>query len=564
MENSAARLNVAQRTASIAALRSRTLDVFVIGGGVVGAGAALDAASRGLVVGIIEAQDWASGTSSRSSKLIHGGIRYLEQLDFKLVREALVERGRLLRTIAPHLVHAVPFLYPLTKPVYERAYVGAGMLLYDLFSYSGGHRPGVRFHKHLSRRQLREQLPGLGRQVYRGGLRYFDGQVDDARLVSTLVRTAVTEGAKAASRVSALHIQSGGAEPHVVLAQDEETGERFEIRARSIVNATGVWTEDSQAMLGAPGALSVTMAKGVHIVVPREKFRAEMGLIIRAGASVLYIIPWGEWWIIGTSDTPWHWDKTNPAPTSADVDYLLEQANRVMDTPLTRDDIRSVYAGLRPLVSGKARSTAKLSREHAVDVPREGIAVIAGGKLTTYRVMAKDAVDAAVAGRFPSPRSRTKGLPLLGARQLDEARTGAPELVSELGLSDAVADRLLGRYGDRIAEVLAPISEHPHLADRLRGGCGALRAEALYAVTHEGALHLRDVIERRLRLSIESNDSGYEAAQEVAELMAAELGWSAERVRDEVESYRGLIQQQRAAMDVPDDETASALLTAPR
>jgi glycerol-3-phosphate dehydrogenase len=312
-------------------------------------------------------------------------------------------------------------------------------------------------------------------------------------------------------------------------------------------------------MLGAPAALAVTMAKGVHIVVPRERFRAEMGLIIRAGASVLYIIPWGQWWLIGTTDTPWHWDKTNPAPSSADLDYLLEQANRVLETPLTLGDIHGVYAGLRPLVSGKARSTAKLSREHAVDVPRPGIALIAGGKLTTYRVMAKDAVDAAIAGRFPAPPSRTRRLPLVGARHLDEARAAIPGPAGEPGLSDATVERLLGRYGDRIGELLAAIESSSHLAERIAGS-SALRAEAVYAVTHEGALHLRDVVERRLRLGIESTDSGYEAAQEVAELIAPELGWDAGRVRDEVESYRTLLDQQRAAMAEPDDEAANAVL----
>lgn len=556
------RLGVDQRAAALDVLRTRTLDVLVIGGGVVGAGAALDAASRGLEVGIIEAQDWASGTSSRSSKLVHGGIRYLEQLDFKLVREALIERGLLLRTIAPHLVTPVPFLYPVTHPLVERLYVGAGMLLYDLLSYSGGRHPGVGPHRHFTRGQLRQRMPGLNPSASRGGLRYFDAQVDDARLVATIIRTAVGRGASAASRVSAVQLMPTDAAMHSVIARDEETGEQFEIRARSIVNATGVWTEETQALLGELGGLGVTMSKGVHIVVARDRFESELGLVVRAGASVLFVIPWGEFWLIGTTDTPWHLDRANPAATAGDIDYLLGQVNRVLATPITRDDIRGVYAGLRPLVARRAAPTTKLSREHAVDVPREGIAVIAGGKLTTYRIMARDAVDAAIRGRVSAPRSETARIPLVGAASLEAARSSAVELVRSLGLPDALADRLLGRYGDRVADVLERVRKDATLGQPIAGGCGAIRAEALYAVTHEGALHLVDVLERRLRISMESADFGVEAAPEVAAIMGASLGWSAARTREELANHRVAVEHLRAAMALPDDESANAVLAA--
>jgi glycerol-3-phosphate dehydrogenase len=561
------RLNAAQRASALDALRTRPIDVLVIGGGIVGAGAALDAASRGLAVGIIEAQDWASGTSSRSSKLVHGGIRYLEQLDFKLVREALVERGLLLRSLAPHLVRPVPFLYPVRTPIIERLYVGAGMLLYDILSYSGGRHPGVGPHKHISRKQLRQQMPGLDAAACRGGLRYFDGQVDDARLVATIVRTAVAAGALAATRVSAVAINPGDGVnsnkvgTHAVIARDEESGELFEIRARAIVNATGVWTEESQAMLRAPAGLGVTMSKGVHIVVDRDRFRSELGLILRAGASVLFVIPWGEHWLIGTTDTPWHFDKTNPAATSKDVEYLLREVNGVLEQPVTREDIRAVWAGLRPLVKGKARSTAKLSREHVVDVPRAGIAIVAGGKLTTYRVMARDAVDAALRGRLTAPRSRTQLVPLVGAHGLAAARSAAAELAARHGLSPTVAERLLGRYGDRLGEVLEQIATDPSLGHSVASGGGAILAEALYAVTHEGALHLEDVLERRLRIGLESPDSGLAAAPVVAELMAAALGWDAGTTRTELANHRQSVAQRAAAMELPDDQSANAVLT---
>ncbi|MEO8094827.1 MAG: glycerol-3-phosphate dehydrogenase/oxidase [Pseudolysinimonas sp.] len=558
----AGQLNADQRAAAIVSLRSHTLDVLVIGGGIVGAGAALDAASRGLHVGIIEAHDWASGTSSRSSKLVHGGIRYLERLEFKLVREALIERGLLLTELAPHLVKPVPFLYPVRIPIIERAYIGAGMLLYDLLSYSGGRRPGVGLHRHITRRQLRRQMPSLSPNATRGGLRYFDGQVDDARLVATIVRTAVSAGAVAASRMEAVAIRDGGSKSHTVVARDGETGELFEIRARAIVNATGVWTAESQDLLGAPTALGVTMSKGVHIVVGRDRFRSELGLILRAGKSVLFVIPWGQSWIIGTTDTPWHFDKSNPAATATDIDYLLAQVNRVLETPIAREDIRAVYAGLRPLVSGRAGSTAQLSREHVVDVPAPGIAVVAGGKLTTYRIMARDAVSAAVKGRLIAQPSRTEHYPLIGARGLAAANRTAIELVRSYGLPEPLAERLLGRYGDRLDEVLQPVQADPSLGAEIAHGGGAILAEASYAVTHEGALHLQDVLERRLRVSIESSDFGLAAAAEVALLMAQQLGWDDVKTSDELASYRLLIEQQREAMDLRDDESANACMTA--
>jgi glycerol-3-phosphate dehydrogenase len=544
-------------------MKSQVLDILVIGGGVVGAGAALDAASRGLAVGIIEQSDWASGTSSRSSKLVHGGIRYLEQLNFKLVKEALVERGLLLRTIAPHLVKPVSFLYPVTKPLVERLYVGAGMALYDVFSYAGGRHPGVGLHRHLSRKRVRDELPGLNRATCRGGISYFDAQVDDARLVATIVRTAVSRGVHAMNRAGAVEIMPGtDGGNHAVLVSDEETGERFEVQARSIINATGVWTAESQAMLGVDPAVEVTMSKGIHILVNRDRFPSEMGLILRAGASVLFVIPWGNYWIIGTTDTPWELGKANPSATSADVQYLLDHVNKVLEVPIAHEDVLGVYAGLRPLVKGKAGSTAQLSREHVVDVPHEGIAVIAGGKLTTYRVMARDAVDAATRGRSAARPSHTLSLPLLGAEKFvsAEAESVCACMLETLGLPSSHAARLVGRYGNLAAEVLKPVAEDRVLGLEICGGGGALLAEALYAVTHEGALHLEDILDRRLRVSIESKDFGEEAASEVARVVAPALGWTAEDIADELERYQEWVRLQRGAMSLPDDISADAVM----
>ena len=390
------RLGPEQRAAAIANMRAKELDILVIGGGIVGTGAALDSVTRGLRTGMLEARDWASGTSSRSSKLVHGGIRYLEQLDFRLVREALIERGLLLQRLAPHLVKPVRFLYPLTKGLFERAYVGAGMLLYDAFSYTGGRPPGVPHHRHLTRRQLLRAAPSLHPDAFTGGLTYWDAQVDDARYVANLARTASFYGAHVASRVEVIGFLKVGQRVTGVRAKDKETGEEFEILAKQVVNATGVWTDDTQAMVGERGQFKVRASKGVHLVVPRDRFQSKLGLLLRTEKSVLFVIPWGRHWLIGTTDTTWDLDKAHPAATAADIDYLLEHVNSVLATKLTRDDVEGVYAGLRPLLAGESDETSKLSREHIVAHSVPGLVVVAGGKWTTYRVMAKDAVDEAV------------------------------------------------------------------------------------------------------------------------------------------------------------------------
>ena len=342
------------RREAIEAMRGDELDILVIGGGIVGAGSALDAVTRGLTVGMLEARDWGSGTSSRSSKLVHGGIRYLEQLDFRLVREALIERGLLLQRIAPHLVKPVRFLYPLTKRVIERAYVGAGMLMYDAFSHTGTMPPGVPHHRHLTKRQVRKAIPSLADDALIGGIAYYDAQVDDARYVATLVRTAAHYGAHVASRVRVEGFIKVGERVVGVQARDLTTDERFEVRAKQVVNATGVWTDDTQRMVGERGRFKVRASKGIHLVVPRDRFQSSMGLILRTEKSVLFVIPWGRHWLIGTTDTDWNLDKAHPAATAADIDYVLEHVNSVLQIPLTRDDVEGVYAGLRPLLAGES------------------------------------------------------------------------------------------------------------------------------------------------------------------------------------------------------------------
>ncbi|HOY81795.1 MAG TPA: glycerol-3-phosphate dehydrogenase/oxidase [Rhodoglobus sp.] len=554
------KLGTAERAAAIEVLKAKELDILVIGGGIVGTGSALDAATRGLRVGIVEARDWASGTSSRSSKLVHGGIRYLEQLDFRLVREALIERGLLLQRIAPHLVKPVRFLYPLTKPVFERFYIGAGMLLYDLFSYTGGRPPGVPHHRHLTRRQVLRAMPSLKANAFTGGLTYYDAQVDDARYVANLARTASFYGAHVASRVRVEGFIKVGERVVGVQAHDLETGEKFEIRARQVVNATGVWTDDTQAMVGERGQFKVRASKGVHLVVPRDRFQSKLGLLLRTEKSVLFVIPWGRHWLIGTTDTDWDLDKAHPAATAADIDYLLEHVNKVLAVPLTRDDVEGVYAGLRPLLAGESDQTSKLSREHIVAHSVPGLVVVAGGKWTTYRIMAKDAIDEAVAaldGKISE--SITEDIALLGAEGYHAAWNKRGKLARAFGVHKVRIEHLLNRYGVLTDELLDLIRERPELQEPLPGADDYIAAEVVYAATHEGALHLEDVLARRTRISIEAWDRGVSAAPVVAELMAAELGWDAARTKREVNFYLKRVMAERESQLQPDDASADRI-----
>lgn len=561
---SAPKLGPAERAAAIEVLRDpdHELDVLVVGGGITGTGAALDAVTRGLSTGLIEARDWASGTSSRSSKLVHGGIRYLEQLNFSLVREALIERGLLLQRIAPHLVRPVRFLYPVTAPVIERAYVGAGMMLYDLFARTGGRKPGVPWHRHLSRRRLVREAPGLRPRAFRGGLVYSDAQLDDARYVATLARTAAAYGAHAASRVRVEGFLKVGERVVGVTARDLVSDETFEIRAKQVVNATGVWTSEVQEMVGERATFHVRASKGIHLVVPRDRFRSKYGLLLRTEKSVLFVIPWGRHWLIGTTDTEWELDRAHPAATAADIDYLLQHVNRVLRTPLTREDVEGVYAGLRPLLAGESEETSKLSREHLVAQPVPGLVMIAGGKLTTYRVMAKDAIDAAAAALEAAglsvrvPASITENVPLLGAEGFRAVWNRRARIARAFGVHPGRIEHLIGRYGALAHEVLDLIRARPELAEPLPGADDYLGAEVVYAATHEGALHLDDVLARRTRISIEAWDRGVAAAPVAAELMAGALGWDAARTREETAKYLARVEAERASQQEVTDEAA--------
>jgi glycerol-3-phosphate dehydrogenase len=546
MTNNGCVLDARDREGTLGRLATERFDVLVIGGGITGAGAALDAASRGLRVALVEARDLASGTSSRSSKLIHGGLRYLEQLDFKLVYEALRERDLLVSKLAPHLVKPVPFLFPLYRKVVERPYVGAGLALYDAME---GTRRGVPHHRHLSARGALKRAPALSSDRLAGAMLYYDAQVDDARYTLAVARTAAAHGAVVATRVSAVGVVRGGDGVRVTGARvrDEETGHEVTVTADCVVVCAGVWTDLVHEMAGVHAGYRVRMSKGVHIVVPREAVDADAGMIVRTEKSVLFFIPWGNRWIVGTTDTDWSGDRAEPAPTEEDIDYILGAANRVLARPLTRADVIAVYAGLRPLVAVAAKEskpTTKLSREHVVDVPVPGLASIAGGKFTTYRLMARDVVDAAVAD-FGSdrsvPASVTEQLPLLGADGLAAVRASAGRLAEDYHVDRDVVEHLLGRYGTLADEVLDLVRADPVLGRPLAPGHLYLGAEVAYAVTHEGALHVDDVLRRRTRLFIEAADSGAAAAAEVGVIMGRLLGWSRRRRAAEIRRYLDLI-----------------------
>jgi glycerol-3-phosphate dehydrogenase len=552
------RLSPDGRRAALERMAAEEFDVVVIGGGATGTGSALDAATRGLSVALLEARDFAAGTSSRSSKLIHGGLRYLEQKDFGLVREALRERGLLLKTLAPHLVRPVPFLFPLDKH-WETPYIGAGMILYD--TLGGGHQ-GVPRHRHLSKRKAMRLAPALRDDAMIGAYQYYDAQVDDARHTMTVARTAAHYGAAIANNIAVVGFLREGERVTGVVARDAHTGDEIKVRAKQVINCTGVWTDDIQNMVGERGKFHVRASKGVHLLIPRDRLQLDTGLILRTEKSVLFVIPWGRHWIVGTTDTDWELDRAHPAASASDIDYIFEHVNKVLREPLTYADVEGVYAGLRPLLSEESESTSKLSREHTVAVPVPGLVAIAGGKYTTYRVMGKDAVDAAARGlNRRVPASVTHETPLVGAEGYHALRNRTDALAAETGLHPARIEHLLGRFGSRLFELTAEIARDPALAEPLPGAEDYLAAEVRHAVTHEGAQHLEDVLTRRTRISIEAWDRGLASAEPAARLMADVLDWDEDTIAREVGLYRARVAAERESQEQADDKAADVART---
>ena len=547
-----ARLSPDRRAAALLAARTGRFDVVVVGGGVTGAGVALDAAARGLSVVLVDAGDLAAGTSSRSGKTVHGGLRYLEQLNFALVAEALHERDLMVRKLAPHLVEPEPFLYPLTKR-WERPYIGAGVLLYDLMAAAGrtGGQGGVPHHRHLTRRGALRAAPGLKAQLVTGALQYYDGRMDDARHTVAVARTAAAHEALVLSHAQVVGVLRDGPRVAGVTVQDALSGDRFDVSASVVVNAAGVWAAEVQAMAGA-ASFSVQPAKGVHLVVERAAFDSQTGILARAEDSVIILRKWFDHWLLGTTDTAFDGDRRAPTVDAEDVDYLLRNINRYLARPLSRADVLGTFAGLRPLlapVTRSAETTSALSRDHTVISEPAGMVTVVGGKYTTYRRMAADAVDAVArelgGGLPPSP---TAEVSLVGAAGFRAVGNRVPRLAAEYGVPVEHVRRMLHRYGDELPAVLAPVRVDPALGRPLPGAEEYLPAEFRYAVSHEGACTLSDVLTRRTHLAIERADGGTAAAPAVAELLAPLLGWDADRQAEQIAVYRAEVARDRAAV----------------
>jgi glycerol-3-phosphate dehydrogenase len=433
----------------------------------------------------------------------------------------------------------------------------------------GKYEMGVPRHRHLTRRQVKRIAPDFKADRIAGAIRYYDCQVDDARLAITVARTAARNGAHVATRVKVIGFLREGERVVGVRAVDLETGRELEVRARVVVNAAGVWSDEIQEMVGGRGALNVQASKGIHLVVPRDRIRSEAGFINRTETSVLFVIPWGRHWIIGTTDTPWDLDKAHPAASRNDIDYVLDHVNTILREPLDHEDVEGVYAGLRPLLTGESEPTSKISREHTVVTPVPGLVMIAGGKLTTYRVMARDAIDAAghslrTTVNLTVRDSITDRVPLVGATDFETRANQRVLLSRRAGLHVARIDHLLGRYGGMIDEVLDLVAERPELGRPLEGADDYLAAEIVYSVTHEGARHLDDVLTRRTRASIETFDRGVAAAPGVARLMGGELGWDEARQRDEVDHYLRRVEAERLSQEqLTDREADEARVKAP-
>ena len=537
------KLDASSRQRALQEMAERDFDILVVGGGINGVGIALDAASRGLSVALIEKDDFASGTSSKSSKLIHGGLRYLEQYDFGLVREALNERELMVTSLAPHLVKPVPFLYPLQEKFKERTYVGAGMTLYDALR---GFKRALPWHKHLSQKRIREIAPSLRLDVVTGGYQYFDAKVDDARHTMMIARTAAKYGAQIATRTVCTAVTKEGKRVTGVKARDLVTNEEFTIKSKVTIMAAGVWTDDLYRSFEIKPGYSVRMSKGAHIVVPGSAIKAETGVIIKTDVSVLFIIPWGDKWIVGTTDTDYQADPNSPMATREDVTYIINQANRVLEPKLDRSQVIGVFAGLRPLVSTDPDSpTTELSREHVVDHPVPGFVTIAGGKYTTYRVMAEDAVDSAVVDlKRIVPDSCTETLPVIGAEGYEVLRNKANEFATRMGMKVESINHLIDRYGSLFEEVLEVTKSDRSLLNPIIPGLPYLKAEIIYSATHEGALSVSDVLSRRTRISFEDREQGLLVADEVATLIGNELGWSEIEREQSLSEYRAQIQLQ--------------------
>ncbi|MFM2103419.1 MAG: hypothetical protein RL740_506 [Actinomycetota bacterium] len=541
-------LNPEQRAEDLTRLAKENFDILIIGGGINGVGVALDAATRGLSVALIESDDFASGTSSRSSKLIHGGLRYLEQYDFKLVREALHERELMVSNLAPHLVKPVAFLYPLHEKVKERTYVGAGLALYDALR---GFKRALPGHKHLSQKTISEIAPSLRTDVVTGAIRYFDAQVDDARHTMMIARTAKRHGAAILTRAKVDSLTKKGKRVTGAVVTDLLSKKKITVSSSVVIMCAGVWSDQLHKEFGIEPGYEVKMSKGVHIILPGDAIKADEGIIIKTAVSVLFIIPWKDQWMIGTTDTEYKGDENEPLADRADVQYIIEQANRVLQPRISIDQVIGVFAGLRPLVANKKTSeTTKLSREHTVDRPIPGFVSLAGGKYTTYRVMAKDAVDMATNDITKLiNESITDKLPIVGTDGYWALTQQIDQLAMQYSLKPETVTHLLNRFGSEVSEIFALIEDDRKLVQPIVKNLPYLKAEIVYAVVAEGALSVSDVMERRTRIAFEAPNFGLDHVTAIADLMAPYLGWKASDKKASITQFQSAMARASHALE---------------
>ena len=536
------------RKAQLEQLQQETFDVLVIGGGATGTGVALDAVSRGLKTALVERDDFSAGSSSRSTKLVHGGVRYLEQavkgLDrtqFNLVRDALKERAVLLDN-APHLAHPLPILTPLYN-WFQIPYMMIGLKLYDTLAG----RANLKSSRFVGREEALRRFPMLKKEGLRGAVLYYDGQFDDARMNVSLALTAAHEGAAVANHLEVTKLLKAGGRVAGASVRDTLSGETWDIRAKVVVNATGPFTDAIRYLDDADAAPMLTASSGVHIVLDGHFSPPGTGLLIPQtdDGRVLFLLPWLGYTLFGTTDHPAAIEP-NPQPSEGDIDYLLSYLGRYFDVPATRDDILATWSGLRPLVSDpKAADTAKVSRDHVVNTSSSGLVTVAGGKWTTYRKMALDTVDEVLkVGHLQAGPSRTEQLKLVGAEAFRPA--GAATLAAQFGLDDDVAEYLNRAYGDRAVKVAELAETYPK---RLVPGHPQLGAEVIYSATYEGADTAVDFLARRTRLAFLDRGAALAALPQVIDLLGEALSWDEarkQREQQEAETYLGKVQQPRA------------------
>lgn len=556
------RLNQEQRRRDLTTLASDDFDIVVIGGGVTGAGVALDAASRGLRTAVVEAQDWGSGASSRSTRLVMGGLRYLYLLDIGLVADSIRERGRLVSHLAPHLVKPQAFLWPLPDRCSERWKAAAAINTYDLITGTIG-KQALPQHRLLDRVEALRLSPDLRPGAFGTAVEFHDARVDDARLVITLVRTAAEYGACALSRAEVVRMTRAEDGPVTgVVVRDLESGNELQVRTRGVIIATGVWTEQTQALAQARSGLRVVASKGTHLVVPKDRIESQTGLFTRTRDSAVTVVPTPNHWVIGATDTAWHEPLVHPVPTRADVERLLRDVNGILARPLGTRDVVTSYAGLRPLVRsrrGHEAGTTRISREYGIAQAAPGIVSVTGGKLTTYRLMAADAVDFLIGRQHAARRpSVTESTPLLGARGWAAMSNQAERIGSTYGWTPARVQQLLDRYGSELPELLEMIDEDLTLAAPVQAAPQYLRVEVARACLAEGAMHLEDIVAHRLRLSDELADRGAGAVDEVLAIAGPLLGWDAARAAREKQNYLARAEAQAASAQERNDRDAVA------